>query len=78
MKTDILAVVREAAGIALLQQGLALVPKMPTESMLKALDADGDRIWDASTEHWFGSEEEAFWYARQAWAAMIRAGRIPL
>jgi hypothetical protein len=51
---------------------------MPTESMLKALDADGDRIWDASTEHWFGSEEEAFWYARQAWAAMIRAGRIPL
>lgn len=67
------ALAAEAALAAERGQGLVLVPFEPTKAMLEALDDDGDRIWDGSTEHYFRSEDEAFWYARQVWAAMVRA-----
>ena len=65
----------EAAQIAFAEQGLVLVPKEPTLSMLKALDTSGDRIWGGGTEHYFRNEREAFWYARVVWDAMIRASQ---
>lgn len=67
------ALAAEAARAAEREQGLVLVPLEPTKAMLEALDDDGDRIWDGSTEHYFRNEDEAFWYARQVWAAMVRA-----
>ena len=70
------ALAAEAALAAERSQGLVLVPLEPTKAMLEALDGDGDRIWDSGTEHYFRNEDEAFWYARQVWAAMVRAAAI--
>lgn len=70
------ALAAEAALAAERSQGLVLVPLEPTKAMLEALDGDGDRIWGGSTEHYFRNEDEAFWYARQVWAAMVRAAAI--
>lgn len=67
----------EAAKIAFAEQGLVLVPLEPTKAILEALDDDGDRIWDSGTEHYFRSEDEAFWYAKQVWTAMVRAAAVP-
>jgi hypothetical protein len=68
---------QDAASLAFKSEGLALVPIEPTIAMLRALDEGGDRIWDGGTEHYFRNEEEAFWYARQVWNAMIRASQLP-
>jgi hypothetical protein len=69
----ITANLRDAASIAFAEMDLALVPREPTRAMLEALDDDGDRVWDGGVEHYFRNENEAFWYARQVWAAMLRA-----
>ncbi|MBM3576403.1 MAG: hypothetical protein FJX40_01820 [Alphaproteobacteria bacterium] len=70
-------VLREAAEAAFHEQGFVLVPIDPTVDMLRALDDEGDRIWDGTTEHWFRNEEEAFWYARKVWKAMVNAAKLP-
>jgi hypothetical protein len=63
----------EAARIAFAEQDLVLVPRILTKEMLEAVDEDGDRIWDGGTEHYFRNENEAFWYARLVWSAMLRS-----
>jgi hypothetical protein len=76
---DLLLYLCEAARRAFAEQGLILVPRNPTRAMLEALDRDGDRIWAGGTEHYFRNEDEAFWYAKQVWHAMIEAAQqIPV
>lgn len=72
---ELTAVLMEAARVAFAEQGLVLVPVEPDDRMLRAVDDDGDRIWDGGTEHYFRSEAEAFSYGRQVWRGMVRASR---
>ena len=62
--------------LRLAAKGLVAVPIEPTAAMLEAVDEDGDRLWEAGGEHYFRSDEEAFWYARLVWRVMIRASRV--
>jgi len=55
------------------ERGLVLVPREPTEQMLSVRDEDGDQIWGGGVEHWFRNKEEAWWYGRQVWLAMVSA-----
>lgn len=70
-RIEITRAMMEAARFAFADQGLVFVPAEPTHAMLYTIDDDGDRIWDGGTEDFFRNEEEALWYARQVWAAMV-------
>ena len=54
-------------------RGLVVVPAEVTEEMLHATDEDGDLIWAGGTERYFRNNDEAAWYARQVWHAMVKA-----
>lgn len=61
--------------VAIKSAGFALVPQEPNEAMLSALDDDGEVIWGGGVEHYFRNDNEADWYGRQVWRAMVKAAQ---
>lgn len=65
--------VDKATRAVLLKRGFAIVPIEATEGVLSATDPDGDLIWDGGAEHYFRNSDEARWYGRRVWRAMVSA-----